>query len=82
MVVVETGHGDQKKKPLEFISITYDFGNFTMTCDSGNATNYMKKTPNNIRMDPNLFPDWRTNATRTKIYGTDGLMYLGRHGGA
>ena len=32
-------------------------------------------------MDPTLFPDWRTNATRTEIYGTEGLMYLGRHGG-
>jgi len=72
--------GSEKETP-EFISITYDFGNFTMTCDSGNATNYMKKTPNNIRMDPKLFPDWRTNATRTEIYGTEGLMYLGRHGG-
>jgi hypothetical protein len=41
----------------------------------------MKKTPANIRMNPTLFPDWRTNATRTEIYGTNGLMYLGRHGG-
>jgi predicted dehydrogenase len=72
--------GSEKETP-EFISITYDFGNFAMTCDSGNATNYMKKTPQNIRMDPTLFPDWRTNATRTEIYGTEGLMYLGRHGG-
>jgi predicted dehydrogenase len=70
----------QKETP-EFQSITYDYGKFTLTCDNGNATNYMKKTPNNIRMDPKLFPDWRTNATRTEIYGTEGLMYLGRHGG-
>lgn len=70
-----------KKETPEFQSITFDFGEFTLTCDSGNATNYMKKTPNNIRMDPTLFPDWRTNATRTEIYGTEGLMYLGRHGG-
>lgn len=70
-----------KKETPEFQCITYDFGKFTLTCDSGNATNYMKKTPNNIRMDPTLFPDWRTNATRTEIYGTEGLMYLGRHGG-
>lgn len=70
-----------KKETPEFQSITYDFGKFTLTCDSGSATNYMKKTPNNIRMDPKLFPDWRTNATRTEIYGTEGLMYLGRHGG-
>jgi predicted dehydrogenase len=70
----------QKETP-EFLSITYDFEKFALTCDSGNATNYMKKEPNNIRMDPKLFPDWRTNSTRTEIYGTEGLMYLGRHGG-
>jgi len=72
--------GSEKETP-EFLSITYDYGDFTMTCDSGNATNYMKKTPGDIRMDPERFPDWRTNSTRTEIYGTEGLMYLGRHGG-
>ncbi len=72
--------GSEKETP-EFQSVTFDFGKFVLTCDSGNATNYMKKTPGNIRMDQALFPDWRTNATRTEIYGTEGLMYLGRHGG-
>lgn len=72
---------NSSKETPEFLSIMYDFGKFAMTCESGNATNYMKKTPNNIRMDPNLFPDWRNNATRTEIYGTNGMMYLGRHGG-
>lgn len=72
--------GSEKETP-EFISITYDFGDFTMTCDSGNGTNYMKKTPGDIRNDSSRFPDWPTNATRTEIYGTEGLMYLGRHGG-
>jgi len=32
-------------------------------------------------MDPTRFPDWRTNADRIEIYGTDGMMFLGRHGG-
>jgi predicted dehydrogenase len=72
--------GSEKETP-EFQDIAYDFGKFILACESGNATNYMKKTPSNIRMDPNLFPDWRTNATRTEIYGTEGIMYLGRHGG-
>lgn len=72
--------GSNREVP-EFQSVTFDFEKFTLTCESGNATNYMKKTPQNIRMDPTLFPDWRTNATRTEIYGTEGLMYLGRHGG-
>ena len=72
--------GGRSETP-EFQSITYDFGDFTLTCDSGNATNYMKKTPGDIRMDITRFPDWRQNATRTEIYGTEGMMYLGRHGG-
>jgi hypothetical protein len=72
--------GSEAETP-DFQSITFDFGKFTLTCDSGTATNYIKKTPAYIRMDPTLFPDWRTNATRTEIYGTEGLMYLGRHGG-
>jgi len=65
----------------EFQSFTYDFEKFTMTCDSGNATNYMSKTPTDIRMDPNRFPEWKTNSCRIEIYGTLGVMYLGRHGG-
>jgi hypothetical protein len=72
--------GSQKETP-EFQSITYDFEKFTLTCDSGNATNYMKKAPQSIRMSLTEFPDWRTYACRTEIYGTEGLMYLGRHGG-
>ncbi len=72
--------GSEKEVP-EFQSITYDFVEFTLTCESGNATKYLIKTPNDIRMDPTRFPDWRRSATRTEIYGTEGLMYLGRHGG-
>jgi len=52
-----------------------------MTCESGNVTGYMSKTPNDIRMDPSRFPEWRTNADRIEIYGTDGVMFLGRQGG-
>lgn len=61
--------------------ITYNFEDFTMTCESGNATNYMKKTPGEIRQSNSKLPDWSQNATRTEIYGSEGMMYLGRHGG-
>jgi hypothetical protein len=40
----------------------------------------MTKTKSEIRYG-NEFPDWKLNATRTEIYGTEGMMYLGRHGG-
>jgi predicted dehydrogenase len=72
--------GGQRETP-EYQAIVYDFESFTMTCDNAYATNYMVKTPNDIRMDKTRFPNWRNNATRTEIYGTEGLMYLGRHGG-
>ena len=72
--------GSERETP-EFQSITYDFGEFAWTCESGNATNYMKKTPFSIRESDSQFPDWAQNATRTEIYGTKGMMYLGRHGG-
>ena len=32
-------------------------------------------------MSESQFPNWKLNATRTEIYGTEGMMYLGRHGG-
>jgi predicted dehydrogenase len=65
----------------EFQSVTFDFEKYTVTCESGNATNYMSKTPPEIRLDPTRFPEWKTNADRIEIYGTLGVMYLGRTGG-
>jgi predicted dehydrogenase len=72
--------GGTRETP-EFQTIVYDFGEFTLTCDNACATNYMTKTPGDIRNDKTRFPNWRNNSTRTEIYGTEGLMYLGRHGG-
>ena len=72
---------DSERETPEFQSFTFDYEKYTMTCESGNATNYMSKTPTDIRMDPNRFPEWKTNADRIEIYGTLGMMYLGRHGG-
>jgi predicted dehydrogenase len=68
----------QREVP-EFQCITYDFGDYAMTCESGNATNYMRKFPGEVRYG-DKWPHWPTSATRVEIYGTKGLMYLGRHG--
>lgn len=72
-------NSDQQTPEVQ--SMTFDYDKFTMTCESGNVTRYMSKTPNDIRMDPSRFPEWRTNADRIEIYGTDGVMFLGRQGG-
>ncbi|MDR3229526.1 MAG: Gfo/Idh/MocA family oxidoreductase [Puniceicoccales bacterium] len=70
-----------KRETPEFQSIIYDFGDFSLSCDNACATGYMTKTPGKVRQDKRLFPTWRNNSTRTEIYGTKGLMFLGRHGG-
>ena len=63
----------------ELQAIVYDFGDYAVTCDSGNATNYLRKSNNEERNGPK-WPHWATNAERIEIYGTKALMYLGRHG--
>ena len=72
-------HSDRETPESQ--SITYDYEKFTVTLDSGSGTNYMSKTPDEIRMDPSRFPEWKTNADRIEIYGTSGMMYMGRTGG-
>ena len=68
----------QREVP-EFQCITYDYGDFSMTCESGNATGYLRKFPGEVRFG-DQWPHWPTSATRVEIYGTKALMYLGRHG--
>ncbi len=68
-----------KREVPEFQCITYDYGDYAMTCESGNATGYMRKFPGEVRYG-DKWPHWPTSATRVEIYGTQALMYLGRHG--
>ena len=42
--------------------------------------NYMLKTDPIVR-NSDMFPYWRQNATRIEIYGSKGMMIVGRHGG-
>ncbi len=72
---------NSEQQTPEVQSITFDYDKFTVTCESGNVTGYMSKTPNDIRMDPSRFPEWKTNADRIEIYGSDGVMFLGRQVG-
>jgi predicted dehydrogenase len=62
-------------------TVVFDMGAYPITLESSQYGDYMNKTPGDIRMDRTKFPNWPNNSTRTEIYGTEGLMYLGRHGG-
>jgi len=44
-------------------------------------TPYMLKIAPQIRESLELYPYWPQCATRIEIYGSEGLMYVGRHGG-
>ena len=58
---------------------TFDYGAFTLLMESALWTPYMKKTPMEMR-DTDDMPNWVFNATRVEILGTQGFMYLWRHG--
>jgi len=60
-------------------TITFDYGSFPMTCESSNYGNYLSKSSTAVRYG-NVFPDWQLNCDRIEIYGTEAMMYLGRHG--
>lgn len=58
----------------------YDFDRLLVSFELTLFGNYMLKTDQYVR-DNDLFPYWMQNATRIEIFGTNGLMVVGRHGG-
>ncbi|HIE51298.1 MAG TPA: twin-arginine translocation signal domain-containing protein [Armatimonadetes bacterium] len=60
--------------------VLYDYDRLTMTFELTLWTPYLKKTPWDFR-NTDQFPHWLFNATRIEVYGTKGLMIMGRHGG-
>ncbi|MCL2119351.1 MAG: Gfo/Idh/MocA family oxidoreductase [Planctomycetaceae bacterium] len=57
-----------------------DYGDMMMTLEFSSVTPYMLKIDPEVR-ESDMFPYWQHCATRIEIYGTKGLMMLGRHGG-
>jgi len=58
----------------------YEYGEFTLLFESALWMPYMKKTPYSIR-DWDKFPNWPFSSTKIEVMGTEGFMYVGRHGG-
>lgn len=59
---------------------TYQFDNLVMTFELTLYTPYMLKTDGELRAS-DMIPYWPQNATRIEIYGSRGVMTVGRHGG-
>jgi predicted dehydrogenase len=58
----------------------YEFDKMVMTFELTLYTPYMLKSDPELR-DNDIFPYWPQNATRIELFGTEGLMVVGRHGG-
>ena len=58
----------------------YDFDGLLVSFELTLFGDYMLKTDPEVR-DSDMFPLWMQNATRIEIFGTEGLMVVGRHGG-
>ncbi|MDR2346581.1 MAG: Gfo/Idh/MocA family oxidoreductase [Planctomycetaceae bacterium] len=59
---------------------TYDYDDLIFTVEETLYTNYMLKIDSVVRQS-DMFPYWMQCATRIELYGTKGLMIVGRHGG-
>ena len=58
----------------------WQFDRLVMTFELTLYTPYMLKTDPVVR-ESDMFPLWPQNATRIELYGTEGQMLVGRHGG-
>ncbi len=58
----------------------YDYDRLLVSFELTLYGDYMLKTDQYIR-DNDLFPYWMQNSTRIEIFGSEGLMIVGRHGG-
>jgi predicted dehydrogenase len=59
----------------------WEFPNLIVNFELTLYTPYMLKISPVIRQSEDQFPYWPQCATRIEIYGSDGMMCLGRHGG-
>jgi len=57
----------------------YEFDKLTMIFEMTLYTPYMLLADQALR-DGDIFPHWPQNASRIELYGTKGVMVLGRHG--
>jgi predicted dehydrogenase len=71
-------YNDHRETP-DLQVITYDYGDFEMTCESGTGQPYMRKFSNEVRTGTK-WPYWPQSSCRIEIFGSERLMFLGRHG--
>ena len=71
--------GSDSQMP-DTMTTMFEFKDKVMSFHQTLNTPYMLKTDGGIR-NGDMFPHWPQNATRIELFGTKGLMIVGRHGG-
>ncbi|MGI6455308.1 MAG: Gfo/Idh/MocA family oxidoreductase [bacterium] len=71
---------DDDREVPDTQTATIEFDDMIVSYHNTQYAPYMAKTAMEIR-DQDIFPYWYQNSTRVEIYGTEGLMVFGRHGG-
>lgn len=59
---------------------TYDYPDLTLLCQSTLWVDAVRETPSVIR-DGDTYPNWLMNGTKIELFGTEGMMLVGRQGG-
>ena len=59
---------------------TFEYPELTLLFQSTLWADYIRETPSVIR-DGDQFPNWILNGTKIELFGTNGMMLVGRHGG-
>jgi predicted dehydrogenase len=59
---------------------TYEYPELTLLFQATLWADYIRETPSVIR-DGDEFPDWLFNGTKVELFGSEGMMLLGRQGG-
>jgi predicted dehydrogenase len=72
-------NGDGRECPDTQVA-TWEYDDLLLHLHASTHMPYLKKTPHPIRAS-DQHPEWLTNATRVEIFGTDGMMIVGRQGG-
>jgi len=72
-------HFDDDQETPDTQVVLYDYDGLTMSFELTLWTPYMLKTTPEFRAQ-DLYPDWPFNATRIDVYGSKGMMIMGRHG--
>ena len=73
-------HFEDDRETPDTQHVLFEYKGLTMTFELAMWTPYMKKTPWKFRQKDD-FPNWMFSSTRVEVYGTNGIMMMGRHGG-